>query len=61
MALDSPHKAAPEEWRERHMFLKAVTNKKGVSQQKQYGFVFYFCLSRACGRGRKRRRNLLKS
>jgi para-nitrobenzyl esterase len=25
MALDSPHKAGPEEWRERHMFLKAVT------------------------------------
>jgi len=27
MALDSPHKAGPEEWRERHMFLKAVTER----------------------------------
>ena len=25
MALDTPHKAGPEEWRERHVFLKAVT------------------------------------
>ena len=25
MALDSPHKAGPEEWRERHVFLKAAT------------------------------------
>jgi para-nitrobenzyl esterase len=32
MALDSPHKAGPEELRERHMFLKAVTDggKKAV-------------------------------
>jgi para-nitrobenzyl esterase len=26
MALDTPHKAGPEEWRERHMFLKAATD-----------------------------------
>jgi para-nitrobenzyl esterase len=25
MALDSPHRAGPEEWRERHMFLRAAT------------------------------------
>jgi para-nitrobenzyl esterase len=29
MALDAPHKAGPEEWRERHMFLKAVTERGG--------------------------------
>ena len=29
MVLDSPHKAGPEEWRERHMFLKAVTEARG--------------------------------
>ena len=28
MALDSPHKAGPEEWRERHVFLKAVTEAR---------------------------------
>jgi hypothetical protein len=30
MALDTPAKAGPEEWRERHMFLKRVVdgNKK---------------------------------
>jgi hypothetical protein len=28
MALDSPHKAGLEEWRERHMFLKAVTEAR---------------------------------
>ena len=27
MALDSPHKAGPEEWRERHMFLKAAMER----------------------------------
>ena len=30
MALDSPHKAGPEEWRERHVFLKAATDKNNV-------------------------------
>ena len=28
MALDSPHKAGPEEWRERHVFLKAATEAR---------------------------------
>jgi len=27
MALDTPHKAGPEEWRERHLFLKAATDR----------------------------------
>ncbi len=27
MALDAPHKAGPEEWRERHVFLKAATDE----------------------------------
>jgi para-nitrobenzyl esterase len=26
MALDTPHKAGPEDWRERHVFLKAATD-----------------------------------
>jgi hypothetical protein len=28
MALDAPHKAGPEEWRERHVFLKAATEAR---------------------------------
>jgi para-nitrobenzyl esterase len=28
MALDSPHKAGPEEWRERHVFLKRATEAR---------------------------------
>jgi para-nitrobenzyl esterase len=32
MALDAPQTAGPEEWRERHMFLKAVTNKTSARQ-----------------------------
>jgi hypothetical protein len=30
MALDAPHKAGPEEWRERHVFLKAATESKNA-------------------------------
>ena len=29
MTLDSPHKAGPEEWRERHVFLKAAQAREG--------------------------------
>jgi para-nitrobenzyl esterase len=29
MALDSPHRAGPEEWRERHVFLKQATDDGG--------------------------------
>jgi hypothetical protein len=28
MALDSPHKAGPEEWRKRHVFLKKATEAR---------------------------------
>jgi hypothetical protein len=28
MALNAPHKAGPEEWRERHVFLRAVTEAR---------------------------------
>ena len=34
MALDTPHKAGPEEWRERHMFLKAATEESGKAGRK---------------------------
>jgi para-nitrobenzyl esterase len=34
MALDSPHKAGPEEWRERHMFLKAAMERGNSKSNK---------------------------
>ena len=34
MALDSPPKAGPEEWRQRHMFLKATTKGAGAREKR---------------------------
>ena len=33
MALDSPHKAGPEEWRERHVFLKKATEARDEKER----------------------------
>ena len=35
MALDAPHKAGPEEWRERHMFLKAAAARRLTAGTRQ--------------------------
>jgi para-nitrobenzyl esterase len=39
MVLDSPHKAGPEEWRERHVFLKAVTEASKRKEKLRYNSV----------------------